>query len=119
MLADRPESRYGWLSNEIIDAQLPLLVADIGLALSAFHMEKNRTEKATEALEAALKTALADERLWNELLRVVHAAGDPDLLRSRAADLLSRSGVRGLPPRTEALLDELLPTWREGVTAAG
>ncbi|MGW2646775.1 BTAD domain-containing putative transcriptional regulator [Streptomyces sp. NPDC001393] len=119
LLADRPEDRYGWLSHEIIDAQLPLLVADIGLALSAFHLEKDRAEKAIQALEAALKTAPADERLWNELLRATHATGDPDRLRARAADLLSRSGARGLPPRTEALLDELLPTWREGVAAAG
>lgn len=28
-------------------------------------------------------------------------------------------GARGLPPRTEALLDELLPTWRGGAAAAG
>ncbi|EST30806.1 AfsR/SARP family transcriptional regulator, partial [Streptomyces roseochromogenus] len=119
LLEDRPKDRYGWLSHEIIDAQLPLLVADIGLALSAFHLEKDRAEKAIEALEAALKTAPTDERLWNELLRATHATGDPERLRARAADLLSRSGARGLPPRTEALLDELLPTWREGVAAAG
>ncbi|WP_369391233.1 BTAD domain-containing putative transcriptional regulator [Streptomyces sp. CG1] len=119
LLEGRPKDRYGWLSHEIIDAQLPLLVADIGLALSEFHLEKDRAEKAIEALEAALKTAPTDERLWNESLRATHATADPDRLRARAADLLSRSGARGLPPRTEALLDELLPTWREGVAAAG
>ncbi|MER5911098.1 BTAD domain-containing putative transcriptional regulator [Streptomyces sp. NPDC001982] len=119
LLADRPENRYRWLTHEIIDAQLPLLVADIGLALSAFHLEKDRAEKAIEALDAALRTAPADERLWNELLRATHATGDPDRVRSLAADLLTRSGARGLPPRTEALLDELLPTWRDGVAAAG
>ncbi|GGJ52365.1 hypothetical protein GCM10010121_073980 [Streptomyces brasiliensis] len=119
LLADRPEGRYRWLTHEIVDAQLPLLVADIGLALSAFHLEKDRAEKAIEALDAALKTAPADERLWNELLRATHATGDPDRVRSLAADLVTRSGARGLPPRTEALLDELLPTWREGAAAAG
>ncbi|MFL4906284.1 BTAD domain-containing putative transcriptional regulator [Streptomyces sp. MMS24-I2-30] len=119
LLADRPESRYRWLTHEIIDAQLPLLVADIGLALSAFHLEKDRAEKAIEALDAALRTAPSDERLWNESLRATHATGEPARLRARAADLLTRSGTRGLPPRTEALLDELLPTWRDGVAAAG
>lgn len=119
LLADRPEGRYRWLTHEIIDARLPLLVADIGLALSAFHLEKDRAEKAIEALNASLRTAPDDERLWNELLRATHATGDPDRLRSLAADLLRRSGARGLPPRTEALLDEFLPTWREGVAAAG
>ncbi|EPD55804.1 bacterial transcriptional activator domain-containing protein [Streptomyces sp. HGB0020] len=119
LLADRPEGRYRWLTHEIIDAQLPLLVADIGLALSAFHLEKDRAEKAIEALNAALNSAPADERLWNELLRATHATGDEPRLQALAADLVNRSGARGLPPRTEALLDELLPSWRSGVAAVG
>ncbi|MDH6190743.1 DNA-binding SARP family transcriptional activator [Streptomyces sp. CZ24] len=119
LLADRPEGRYGWLSHEIVDAQLPLLVADIGLALSAFHLEKERAGKAIEALERALSTAPDDERLWNELLRATHAGGDTEALARRAAGLVARSGARGLPPRTEALLDELLPAWRDTASAAG
>ncbi|MFG2312363.1 BTAD domain-containing putative transcriptional regulator [Streptomyces sp. NPDC048566] len=119
LLADRPQGRYGWLTHEIIDARLPLLVADIGLALSAFHLEKARAEKAIEALDAALGSAPHDERLWNELLRATHATGDTDRLRRLAADLVARGGVRGLPPRTEALLDELLPAWRTGEAAVG
>ncbi|MFE0672630.1 BTAD domain-containing putative transcriptional regulator [Streptomyces sp. NPDC058867] len=119
LLADRPEGRYRWLTHEIIDAQLPLLVADIGLALSAFHLEKDRAEKAIEALTAALNSAPADERLWHELLRATHSTGDPARLQALAADLVARSGARGLPPRTEALLDELLPAWRSDATAAG
>ncbi|MFD4630100.1 BTAD domain-containing putative transcriptional regulator [Streptomyces sp. NPDC058284] len=119
LLADRTRGRYGWLTHEIIDAQLPLLVADIGLALSEFHLEKGRAEKAIEALNAALGSAPGDERLWNELLRATHATEDPARLQQVAADLVARSGARGLPPRTEALLDELLPTWRTGLTATG
>ncbi|MEV0981265.1 BTAD domain-containing putative transcriptional regulator [Streptomyces sp. NPDC049915] len=119
LLADRPAGRYRWLTHEIVDAQLPLLVADIGLALSEFHLEKDRAERAIEALNAALKTAPDDERLWHELLRATHATGDPERLAVLAADLVARSGARGLPPRTEALLDELLPTWREGAAAVG
>ncbi|MFJ7135370.1 BTAD domain-containing putative transcriptional regulator [Streptomyces fungicidicus] len=119
LLADRSEGRYRWLGHEIVDAQLPLLVADTGLALSEFHMEKDRAEKAIEALNAALRTASSDERLWNELLRATHALGDPARLTALAADLLGRSGARGLPPRTEALLDELLPTWRDDAALAG
>ncbi len=119
LLADRAEGRYGWLTHEIIDAQLPLLVADIGLALAEFHLVKNRAERAIEALTAALNSAPADERLWHELLRATHTTGDPDKLQQLAADLIRRSGARGLPPRTEALLDELLPTWRDGAAAVG
>ncbi|MFC8370505.1 BTAD domain-containing putative transcriptional regulator [Streptomyces sp. NPDC057239] len=119
LLADRPEGRYRWLTHEIVDAQLPLLVADTGLALCEFHLEKNRAEKAIEALNAALRTAPADERLWNELLRATHALDEPERLTALAADLVGRAGARGLPPRTEALLDELLPAWRDAVAAAG
>ncbi|MBE8477814.1 BTAD domain-containing putative transcriptional regulator [Streptomyces justiciae] len=119
LLADRPEGRYRWLTHEIIDAQLPLLVADIGLALSEFHLVKDRAEKAIEALNAALNSAPGDERLWHELLRATHSTGDTARLQALAADLITRSGARGLPPRTEALLDELLPTWRDGVAAVG
>ncbi|OXS31861.1 BTAD domain-containing putative transcriptional regulator [Streptomyces sp. XY006] len=119
LLADRPEGRYRWLTHEIVDAQLPLLVADTGLALCAFHMEKGRAEKAIEALNAALRTAPEDERLWHELLRATHATGEADRLTALATDLIRRSGARGLPPRTEALLDELLPTWRDAIAAAG
>ncbi|WP_172385768.1 bacterial transcriptional activator domain-containing protein [Streptomyces sp. MNP-20] len=119
LLADRPQGRYGWLTHEIVDARLPLLVADIGLALSEFHLEKGRAEQAIEALTSARASAPADERLWNELLRATHATDDQDRLRALAADLVARSGARGLPPRTEALLDELLPAWRDGLTAVG
>ncbi|MFF7900297.1 BTAD domain-containing putative transcriptional regulator [Streptomyces sp. NPDC088817] len=119
LLADRPEGRYRWLTHEIVDAQLPLIVADIGLALSSFHLEKDRADKAIEALDAALRSAPADERLWNELLRATHATGDTARLQALAADLVGRAGARGLPPRTEALLDELLPPWRTAVAAAG
>ncbi|MFJ4920120.1 BTAD domain-containing putative transcriptional regulator [Streptomyces sp. NPDC088725] len=119
LLADRTEGRYGWLAYEIIDTQLPLLVADVALALSAHHLEQGGTEEAIAAIKSALAGSTADERLWNELLRATHATGDTDRVRALAADLLSRSGARGLPPRTEALLDELLPAWRESAAAAG
>ncbi|MEV4924416.1 BTAD domain-containing putative transcriptional regulator [Streptomyces roseoverticillatus] len=117
LLADRPAGRYGWLEHEIIDAQLPLLVADVALALSAHRLEAGRPEGAVEAVNAALVTAPADERLWNQLLRAVHATGDMVLLAETAGSLVARNtalggAARGLPPRTEALLDELLPTWR-------
>ncbi|MGK5730658.1 BTAD domain-containing putative transcriptional regulator [Streptomyces sp. URMC 124] len=117
LLADRPAGRYGWLEHEIVEAQLPLLVAGVALALSAHHLEAGRVEAAVEAVNGALETAPADERLWNQLLRAVHASGDMALLAETADSLIARNSAlggaaRGLPPRTEALLDELLPTWR-------
>ncbi|MFI2026972.1 LysM peptidoglycan-binding domain-containing protein [Streptomyces buecherae] len=123
LLAGRPQGRYGWLAHEIIEAQLPLLVADVALALAAHHGAAERPHQAMAALEAALASAPADERLWNELLRAAHATGDTAQLTTTATALLDRNatlsgGARGLPPRTEALLDELLPTWRGDVRRA-
>ncbi len=94
LLADRPEGRYRWLTHEIIDAQLPLLVADTGLALSEFHLERNRAEKAIEALNAALRTAPADERLWHRTAARHAATDDTGRLHALAADLIGRSGAR-------------------------
>ncbi|MEU3505471.1 BTAD domain-containing putative transcriptional regulator [Streptomyces hundungensis] len=102
LLADRAEGRYGWLGHEIIDTQLPLLVADVALALCAHHREQGRPRKAIEALRTALASSPADERLWNELLRATHDTEDEDALRALVAELTARSGPRGLPPRTVA-----------------
>ncbi|MFJ8308953.1 MULTISPECIES: BTAD domain-containing putative transcriptional regulator [unclassified Streptomyces] len=118
LLADRDERRYGWLGHEIIDTQLPLLVADVALALCSHHMERGRAEEAIAALRTALASSPSDERLWNEILRTTHATGDTDRLLALVAELAARSGPRGLPPRTEALLDELLPSWRGGTAPA-
>ncbi|WP_405519148.1 BTAD domain-containing putative transcriptional regulator [Streptomyces canus] len=124
LLADRPKGRYTWLSHEVVETQLLLLVADVALALSGHHLEAGNPAAALDALDTALTNAPADERLWNELLRAAHATGDTARLESTAAALVARhhglsGGARGLPPRTEALLDKLLPAWREAQSAAG
>lgn len=121
--ADRPKGRYTWLSHEVVETQLLLLVADVALALSGHHLEAGNPAPALDALDTALTHAPADERLWNGLLRAAHATGDTARLESTAAALVARhhelsGGARGLPPRTEALLDELLPAWREARSAA-
>jgi hypothetical protein len=106
-----------------VETQLLLLVADVALALSGHHLEAGNPAPALDALDMALTHAPADERLWNGLLRAAHATGDRARLESTAAALVARhhelsGGARGLPPRTDALLDELLPSWREARSAA-
>ncbi|MEV7525035.1 BTAD domain-containing putative transcriptional regulator [Streptomyces sp. NPDC091371] len=122
LLPDRAEGRYGWLSHEIIDAQLPLLVTEIALTLSEHQLGKDRPEQAIAALSSAMNLSPGDERLWNELLRATHATGDTDRLTALAESLATRAarlgGGRGLPPRTAALLQELLPSWRGDDDAA-
>ena len=119
LLAGRPAGRYGWLAHEIAEAQLPLLVGDVGLALAEEYLALDKPDSAAGAVNAALRVAPDDERLWLALLRAVHATGDEARLRATADDLYGRApaqhGARGLPPRTQALLDELLPAWRAEV----
>ncbi len=119
LLADRPAGRYGWLAHEIAEAQLPLLVGDVGLALAEQYMTLDKPESAGNAVQAALRVAPDDERLWLALLRAAHATGDESRLRATADDLAARASAqhdtRGLPPRTQALLDELLPAWRTDI----
>jgi predicted Zn-dependent protease len=95
----------------------------VALALSGHHLEAGHAAPALDALDTALTNAPADERLWNALLRATHATGDTARLESTAAALVARrhelrGGARSLPPRTEALLDELVPAWREARSVA-
>ncbi|UWE07971.1 LysM peptidoglycan-binding domain-containing protein [Actinacidiphila bryophytorum] len=117
LLEDRAPGRYGWLAHEIVDAQHPVLVAEIALGLSALHLDAGKPKAAVAAVETGLGVAPDDERLWLELLRAAHATGDSARVEAAAATLLARAATlngpsRGLPPRVEALLDDLHPTWR-------
>ncbi len=109
LLAGRPAGRYRWLAHEIAEAQLPLLVGDVGLALAEEYLALGKAGSAATAVRAAMRVAPDDERLWLCLLRATHATGDDEQVRLAAEELASRSAHRGLPPRTQALLDELLP----------
>ncbi|HEY5836525.1 BTAD domain-containing putative transcriptional regulator [Streptomyces sp.] len=120
LLENRAPGRYGWLGHEIVDAQHPVLVAEIALALSALHLGAGKPKAAVAAVETGMSVSPKDERLWLELLRATHATGDPARLEAAAHSLVARSHTlngpsRGLPPQVEALMDELLPAWRGSV----
>ncbi|MBL1066423.1 BTAD domain-containing putative transcriptional regulator [Streptomyces sp. 7-21] len=118
----RESGGYGWLDHEIVDAQYPLLVADIALMLSGEQIAAGRGEQAYAAVRTALGAAPMDERLWNALLRAAHATGRREWLTGAAEWLVAHHRQlygegRSLPAETEALLDELLPAWRAGSAA--
>ncbi|MFG3258089.1 hypothetical protein [Streptomyces sp. NPDC048172] len=122
LLADRAEGRYAWLAHETAEAQHPLIVAETGLALAAEHVRAGEPDRALGAVRSALRTAPADERLWEELLRTAHATGEEALLGEAVTWVTERSAQlhgadRGLPPRTAALLDELAPGWQPAARA--
>ncbi|MFC5027975.1 BTAD domain-containing putative transcriptional regulator [Streptomyces sp. DSM 41987] len=120
LLEDRAPGRYGWLAHEIVDAQHPVLVAEVALALAGLHLDAGKPKAAVAAVQTALAVTGSDERLWLALLHATHATGDPARLEAAAESLLARNhtlngAARGLPPRVEALLDELLPSWRGSI----
>ncbi|MDT0267941.1 LysM domain-containing protein [Streptomyces sp. DSM 44915] len=115
---------FGWLAHEVVDTQYPLLVAEIALTLAAEHRAAGEGESAYAAVRSALAAAPTDERLWNELLRSAHATGRAEWLTGAASWLAGHHGqlfgpATPLPAQTEALLDELLPDWRQSTTPAG
>ena len=118
-LADRPHGRYTWLRHELIEAQVPSLVADTALALAALRAARGDSAGAAYAVEQGMLCAPYDDRLVRERLRAVHALGDEARFTALLDELLARAeatpGGRGLPARTQALLDELHPSWRGGI----
>ncbi|BBA97921.1 hypothetical protein RVR_3902 [Actinacidiphila reveromycinica] len=119
LFEDRAPGRYGWLGHEIVDAQHPVLVAEIALALASLHLDANKPKAAVAAIETGMAISPDDERLWLAFLRAAAATGDAGRLEAAAASLVARAAGngpgRGLPPRVEALLDELLPSWRGSI----
>lgn len=118
-LADREAGRYGWLAYEVAEAQIPAIVADTSLRLADSLTSAGLAEDAIEAVKAGMRGSPDDEELWRGLLRATAATGDAERLHGAVEGLYKRTwyvhGVQGLHPHTEALVDELLPAWREVV----
>ncbi|NUR25804.1 MAG: hypothetical protein HOV83_08145, partial [Catenulispora sp.] len=117
LLARREAGRYGWLAYESVETEVPALIADTAVELSDLRLALGNPEGALAAVRDGLRASPADEELWRALLRATHATGDQTRLQEVVATIQKQTravhGDRGLHPKTEALVDELLPTWRE------
>ncbi|HEU5354644.1 MAG TPA: BTAD domain-containing putative transcriptional regulator, partial [Actinocrinis sp.] len=120
-LADREPNRYGWLAYEVAEAQVPAVIADTALQLADSCIGADESEAAIEAVKAGMRGSPDDEELWRGLLRATAATHDHERLRGAIEGLYKRTwyvhGVQGLHPRTEALVNELMPDWREVLAA--
>ena len=120
-LADREPNRYGWLAYEVAEAQVPAVIADTALQLADSCISAEEPEAAIEAVKAGMRGSPDDEELWRGLLRATAATQDHERLRGAIEGLYKRTwyvhGVQGLHPRTEALVNELMPDWREVLAA--
>ncbi|MDH2423956.1 bacterial transcriptional activator domain-containing protein [Sphaerisporangium sp. TRM90804] len=116
LLSGRPRGRYAWLAADELEYEVTASVADAAHRLCEVRLAHDDAEGAVAAVRAGLLLAADDEGLWRDLLRSAHATGDPLKLRAVADGLHRRASSHpyggGMAPETEALIDELLPTWR-------
>ncbi len=116
LLDGRDPGRYAWLATGDFSYEVTALVADTAHRLSALRLAWQDADGAMTAARDGLRLAFADELLWRDLLKGAHATGDEEVLRAVVSEISARAALDEVLPRlspeTEALIDELLPSWR-------
>ncbi|MFI9589388.1 BTAD domain-containing putative transcriptional regulator [Nonomuraea sp. NPDC052265] len=116
LLANRPSGRYAWLAADDLEYDVAAGVADAAHRLCELRLAQDEPDAAVAAVRAALLLATDDEGLWRDLLRATHATGDAVRMRAVVEVLTRRAASHpyggGMAPETEALIEELLPSWR-------
>ena len=116
VLDGRDAGRYGWLAAGDFSYEVTALVADTAHSLSALRLSRGDAAAAMDAARAGLRLAFDDEMLWRDLLRGAHATGQEPVLRAVVDEVSARVALDEVMPRmapeTEALIDELFPSWR-------
>jgi len=115
----RDPGRYAWLAGDGLEYEVAARVADAAHRLSQLRLAQRDPGGAMDAARAGLRLAFDDELLWRDLLTAAHATGQEQLLRAAVAEVCARTALDEVLPRmapeTEALIDELLPSWRSSV----
>ncbi len=119
LLEGHDRSRYTWLATDGFEAEVAAWVADTAHQLAGIRLAARDPRGAMEAARLGLRLAGGDEMLWRDLLRAAHATGWEHVLRDVVRELSARVAIDPVLPRmapeTEALIDELLPSWRSSV----
>jgi hypothetical protein len=115
-LDGRDPARYAWLATDDVSYEVTALVADAAHRLSALRLAAGDPDAAMEAARAGLRLSFNDEMLWRDLLIAAHATGKDGVLRAVVSEVSARVALDEVMPKmapeTEALIDELLPSWR-------
>ena len=116
VLDGRDPGRYSWLATDSFEYEATALVADAAHRLSALRLVAGDAQGAMDAARAGLRLAFNDEMLWRGLLLGAAATGQEHVLRAVVGEVSARAALDEVMPRmapeTEALIDELLPSWR-------
>jgi hypothetical protein len=119
LLDGRDPLRYAWLATDGLEYEVAARVADTAHRLAALRLAGGDAAGAMDAARAGLRLAFSDELLWRDLLRGAHATGQPDLIRAVVDEMCARTALDEVLPRmapeTEALIDEICPSWRYSV----
>ncbi len=115
-LDGRDPSRYAWLATDDVEYEVTATVADAAHRLSVLRLAAGDADAAMAAARAGLRLAFNDEMLWRDLLTGAAEVGQEHVLRAVVSELSARVALDEVLPRmapeTEALIDELLPSWR-------
>jgi hypothetical protein len=115
-LDGRDAARYAWLATDEIEYEVTAAVADAAHRLAGLRLAAGDPDGSMAAARAGLRLAFNDELLWRDLLAGAHATGQEHVLRAVVGELSARVALDEILPRmapeTEALIDELLPSWR-------
>jgi hypothetical protein len=114
-LADCGPGGYSWIVTDGLVYEVTARVADAAHRLCELRLNDGDSRGAMDAVRTGLRIAPDDELLWRDLLTAAHATGQESLLYAAAGEIWTRASIDGPPElttETEALLDELLPTWR-------
>jgi hypothetical protein len=119
LLAGRDPGRYAWLAADGLEYEVAARVADTAHRLVTLRLDAGDPAGAMDAARAGLRLAFADELLWRDLLLAAQATGDAHLVRSIVDEVCARTALDEVLPRmapeTEALIDEICPSWRTSV----
>jgi hypothetical protein len=115
-LDGRDSSRYAWLATDDIEYEVTAAIADAAHRLATLRLGAGEPDAAMDAARSGLRLAFNDEMLWRDLLTAAHATGQEHVLRGVVSEISARVALDEVMPRmapeTEALIDELLPSWR-------
>ena len=119
LLDGRDSRRYAWLAADPLEYEANARVADAAHRLAGLRLAEGDPQGAMDAARAGLRLAFNDELLWRDLLTAAHATGAEHVLRGVVGEVSARVSLDDVLPRmapeTEALIDELLPSWRSSV----